>query len=52
MDLLLIINPFTGMNQEFHPCGQIRIDSLKTNPFLLRMREWLLSEDERMAFVV
>jgi len=40
-DILLIINPSSssGMDQEIHPCGQGRIDSLKINPSLLRMRE-------------
>ena len=28
-----------GMDKEIHPCGQRRIDSLKINPSLLRMRE-------------
>ena len=28
-----------GMDQEIHPCGQGRIDSVKINPSLLRMRE-------------
>ena len=81
MDILLIINPSTGMDpylifvifwhqqlkiwhqkrrqirifyrwcagdkyevwmdQEIHACGQGRIDSVKINPSLLRMREWL-----------
>ena len=39
-DILLIINPSTGMDQEIHPSGQGRIDSVKINPSLLRMREW------------
>ena len=39
-DILLIINQSTGMDQEIHPCGQGRIDSVKINPSLLRMREW------------
>ena len=38
-DILLIINSSTGMDQETHPCGQGRIDSVKINPSLLRMRE-------------
>ena len=38
-DILRIINPSTGMDQEIHPCGQGRIDSVKINPSLLRMRE-------------
>ena len=38
-DILLIINSSTGMDQEIHPCGQGRIDSVKINPSLLRMRE-------------
>ena len=41
-DILLIINSSTGMDQEIHPCGQGRIDSLKINPSLLRMRECLI----------
>ena len=36
---LLIINPSTGMDQKILPCGQGRIDSVKINPSLLRMRE-------------
>ena len=39
MDILLVINPCTGMAQEIHPSGQGRIDSVKVNPPLLRMRE-------------
>ena len=35
---LLIINPSTGMDQEIHPFGQGRIDSVKINPSRLRMR--------------
>ena len=42
-DILLIINPSTGLDQEIHPCGQGRIDSVKTNPSLLRMRECEMS---------
>ena len=42
-DILLIINPSTGMDQEIHPCGQGRIDSVKINPSLLS------AEDERMV---
>ena len=38
-DILLIINPYTGMDQEIHPCGQGKIGSVKINPSLLRMRE-------------
>ena len=38
-DILLIINPSTGMDQGIHTCGQGRIDSVKINPSLLRMRE-------------
>ena len=34
------INSSTGMDQEIHPCGQGRVDSVKINPSLLRMREW------------
>ena len=30
------------MDQEIHPCGQGRIDSVKINPSLLRMRECLI----------
>ena len=41
-DILLIINPSTGMDQEIYPCGQGRIDSVKINASLLRMRECLL----------
>ena len=37
-DILLIINSSTGMDQEIHPCGQGRIDSVKINPSVLRMR--------------
>ena len=33
-------------DQEIHPCGQGRIDSVKINPSLLRMREcWMLLEN-------
>ena len=39
-DILLIINPSTGMDQEIHPSGQGRIDIVKFNHFMLRMREW------------
>ena len=35
MDILLIINPSTEVDQEIHPCGQGRIDSVKTNPSLI-----------------
>ena len=38
-DFLLIINPSSGMDQEIHYSGQGRIDSVKINPSLLRMRE-------------
>ena len=38
-DILLIINSSTGMDQVIHPCGQGRIDSVKINPSLLRLRE-------------
>ena len=41
-DILLIINPSTGMDQEIHPCVQGRIDSVKINPSLPRIREWAL----------
>ena len=41
-DILLIINPSTGMDQEIHPSRQGRIDSVKINPSLLRMRECCL----------
>ena len=41
-DILLIINSSTGMDQEIHPCGQGRIDSVKLNSSLLRMRECFL----------
>ena len=34
-----------GMDQEIHPCGQGRIDSVKINPSLLRMREWLILDN-------
>ena len=39
-DILLLINSSTGMDQKIHTCGQGRIDSVKINPSLLRMREW------------
>ena len=42
-DILLIINSSAGMDQEIHPCGQGRIDSVKINPSLLRMRECKIS---------
>ena len=38
-DVLLIINPPTEMDQEIHPCGQERIDSVEINPSPQRMRE-------------
>ena len=38
-DILLIINPSIEMGQEIHTYGQGRIDSVKINPSLLRMRE-------------
>ena len=38
-DILLIINPFTRIDQEIHPSGQGRIDRVKINLSLLRMRE-------------
>ena len=44
MYILLIINPSTGMDQEIHPFGQGRIDRVKTNPSLLRMREFRIWE--------
>ena len=31
-----------GVDQKFLPCGQGRIDSVKINPSLLRMREWIM----------
>ena len=40
-DILLIINSSLGMDQEIHPSGQGRSDSVKINPSLLRMRECL-----------
>ena len=46
-DILLIINPSTGMDQEIHPCGQGWIDSVKINPSLLRMREWYLPTSQK-----
>ena len=45
-DILLIINSSTGMDQEIHPCGQGRIDSVKINPSLLRMRECCFQDME------
>ena len=38
-DILLIIKTTSGMDQEIHPSGQGRIDSVKINPFLLMMGE-------------
>ena len=32
----------SGMDQEIHPFGQGRIDSVKINPSLLMMREWVV----------
>ena len=43
-DILLIINPSTGMDEEINPSGQGLIDSVKINPSLLRMREWLIQK--------
>ena len=34
--------PSQGVDQEIHPSGQGRIDSVKINPSLLRMREWMI----------
>ena len=39
IDILLIISPSREMGQEIRPYGQGRIDSVKINPSLLRMRE-------------
>ena len=44
-DILLIINPSAGMDQEIHSCGQGRIDSVKINPSPLRMRECMIQEE-------
>ena len=41
-DILLLINSSTGMDQEIHPSGQGRIDSVKINPSLLRTRECII----------
>ena len=41
-DILLIINPSTGMDQEIHPSRQGRIDSVKINASPLRMRECVM----------
>ena len=38
-DILLIIYPFTGMDQEIHASRQGRIDNVKINPPLLMMRK-------------
>ena len=38
-DIILIINPSTGMDQEIPPSRQGRIDSVKINASPLRMRE-------------
>ena len=51
-DILLIINPSTGMDQKIHPCGQARIDSVKINPSLLRMREWVVKRRTCSTFIV
>ena len=52
-DILLIINPSAGMDQEIHPCVQGRIDSVEINPPLLKMRECTLLQlytwDERLC---
>ena len=37
-DILLIINPSRGMEQEMNPGGKGGVDSVKINPSLLR--EW------------
>ena len=45
-DILLIIYLSVGMDQKIHPCEQGRIDSLKINPSLLRMREFRMQPQE------
>ena len=42
-DILSSSNFLQGVDQQILPCGQGRIDSVKINPSLLMMREWLLS---------
>ena len=51
-DILLIINPSTGMDQKIHPCGQARIDSVKINPSPLRMWEWVVKRRTCSTFIV
>ena len=51
-DILLIINSSTGMDQEIHPSGQGRIDSVKINPSLLRMRECYLPSFESLFHLI
>jgi len=45
-DILHIINSSTGMDQEIHPCGKGRIDSVKIIPSLLKMREWPVQKSQ------
>ena len=40
--ILLIINLSTEMDRKIHPCGQGMIDSVKSNPSLLMMRDWVM----------
>ena len=40
-DLLSLSMFLQGMDQKILPCGQVSIDSVKINPSLLMMREWL-----------
>ena len=35
-----------GVDQKILPCGQGRIDSVKINPSLLMMTDWLIHDDE------
>jgi len=41
-DILSSSNFLQGVDQQILPCGQGRIDSVKINPSLLMMREWLV----------
>ena len=42
-DILSSSNFLQGVDQQILPCGQGRIDSVKINPSLLMMREWIMT---------
>ena len=39
-----------GVDQKILPCGQGRIDSVKINPSLLMMREWIIWSRKILSF--